>query len=103
MGPEQIWFGSEGLEVQTREISLRTGALWRFDMVVPDGTHDDDPSRFRMLVTFDEQSDSKTILTLRQMHPSKAQRDGVTGFGADEYGGRTLAKLARHVAKIRAA
>jgi len=99
--------------------------LWRFDMVASDGTRytnrmlflrmevdalievehgsdqDDDPGRFRMLVTFDEQSDGKTVLTLRQMHPSREQRKGAIGFGAVEYGGQTMDKLARHVAKRR--
>ena len=56
-----------------------------------------------LLVTFDEQSDGKTVLTLRQMHPSKAQRDGAIGFGAVEYGGQTLAKLERHLTKRRGA
>ena len=127
--PEQIqvWFGPEGFAIETREIDLRPGGLWRFDMVAPGGTRydnrmrflrleapslievehgsdrDEDPGRFRMLVTFDEQSDGKTVLTLRQMHPSKAQRDGAIGFGAVEYGGQTLAKLAHHVAKLRGA
>jgi len=62
---------------------------------------DSDPARFRMLVTFDEQSDGKTVLTLRQMHPTKDRRDWAIGFGAVEYGGQTLAKLAAHVAKAR--
>ncbi|WP_186458378.1 SRPBCC family protein [Neorhizobium alkalisoli] len=122
--PDQIqaWFGPEGFAIETKEIDLRQGGIWRFDMVAPDGTRytnrmvflrmktpalievehgsdeDEDPGKFRMLVTFDEQSDGKTVLTLRQMHPSKAQRDGAIGFGAVEYGGQTLAKLARHVA-----
>lgn len=125
--PEQIevWFGPEGFAIETKEIDLRPGGVWRFDMVAPDGTRydnrmrflrleeptlieiehgsdvDDDPGRFRMLLTFDEQSDGKTVLTLRQMHPSKAQREGAIGFGAVEYGGQTLAKLERHVAKLR--
>ena len=41
---------------------------------------DDDPSRFRTTITFDEQSDGKTVVTLRQMHPTKAQRDFKIGF-----------------------
>ncbi len=124
--PDQIqaWFGPEGFAIETKEIDLRQGGIWRFDMIAPDGTRytnrmaflrietpalieveheadeDEDPGKFRMLVTFDEQSDGKTVLTLRQMHPSKAQRDGAIGFGAVEYGGQTLAKLARHVAGI---
>lgn len=122
--PEQIqqWFGPEGMEIETHEIDLRPGGVWRFDMVVADGTRydnrmivrrmeppalieiehgedrDDDPGRFRMLVTFDEQSNGKTVVTLRQMHPTKDLRHTKIGFGAVEYGGQTLDKLARHVA-----
>lgn len=126
--PEQIqaWFGPEGMAIETREIDLRPGGVWRFDMIAPDGTRysnrmlflrieplsfievehgsdrDDDPGRFRMLVTFDEQGDGKTVLTLRQMHSSRAQREEAIGFGAVEYGGQTLDKLARHVAAAAA-
>lgn len=62
---------------------------------------ENDPGRFRMLITFDEQSNGKTVLTLRQMHPSKERREWAIGFGAVEYGGQTLKKLAHHVAKVR--
>jgi uncharacterized protein YndB with AHSA1/START domain len=125
--PDQIqqWFGPEGMVIETKEIDLNPGGVWRFDMVAPDGTRytnrmvflrmeaparievehgsdqENDPGRFRMLVTFDEQSDGKTVLTLRQMHPSKEQRETGIGFGAVEYGGQTLEKLALHVAKVR--
>jgi uncharacterized protein YndB with AHSA1/START domain len=125
--PEQIqaWFGPEGYAIETLEIDLRPGGAWRFDMVAPDGTRytnrmiflrmeapalievdhgsdrDDDPGRFRMLVTFDEQGNGKTALTLRQMHPSRERRAAGIGFGAVELGGQTLEKLARHVAKAR--
>lgn len=123
----QIWFGPEGIAIETKAIDLRPSGIWRFDMVAPDGTRytnrmaflrmeapalievehgsdrDDDPDRFRMLVTFDEQSDGKTVLTLRQMHPSKERRERTIGFGAVEYGGQTLAKLALHVLSARAA
>ena len=124
--PDQIqqWFGPEGFAIETKEIDLHPGGVWRFDMVAPDGTRytnrmvflrmeapafievehgsdqENDPGKFRMLVTFDEQSDGKTVLTLRQMHPSKARREAAIGFGAVEYGGQTLAKLALHVAKV---
>lgn len=124
--PHQIqqWFGPDGFAIETKEINLAPGGIWRFDMVaagtcygnrmvflrmeepalieVEHGSDlDDDPGRFRMLVTFDEQGDGKTVITLRQMHPSKARRDEVIGFGAVEYGGQTLAKLARHVASLQ--
>lgn len=125
--PDQIqsWFGPEGFAIETKEIDLRVGGVWRFDMVAPDGTRygnrmvfrrmempafievehgsdqDNDPAKFRMLVTFDEQKNGKTVLTLRQMHPSKELRETKIGFGAVEYGVRTLEKLARHVARNR--
>ena len=124
--PEQIqqWFGPEGMAIETKEIDLRPGGVWRFDMVASNGVRysnrmvflrleaparievehgsdqEDDPGKFRMLVTFDEQSDGKTVLTLRQMHPSRERREAGIGFGAVEYGGQTLEKLARHVAKV---
>lgn len=121
--PSEIvqWFGPEGMSIVTHEIDIRVGGVWRFDMVAPDGTRYrnrmeflriekpavlevdhgddavDDPGKFRMLVTFDEQSNGKTVVTLRQMHPSKAQRDSVIGFGAVEYGVQTMNKLAAHL------
>lgn len=126
--PDQIqdWFGPEGMAIDTKEIDLNPGGLWRFDMVTSDGLRysnrmlflrmeapalievehgtdqDNDPGRWRMLVTFDEQSDGKTVLTLRQMHPSKRQREAKLGFGAVVYGGQTLEKLALHVTKRKA-
>lgn len=122
--PAQItaWFGPEGMAIETHAIDLTEGGVWRFDMVAADGTRygnrmtflvidrphrievehgadrDDDPGRFRMLVTFDAQSDGKTVLTLRQLHPSRAQRQATIGFGAVEYGAQTLDKLAHHLA-----
>lgn len=96
---------------------IREGGVWRFDMVgvfegreqrfpnlmrflqiVPNerivvdyGTPDPaDPDRFHMVVTFDTQADGKTVLTLRQLHPSRERRQAVIGFGAVEYGLQTL-------------
>ena len=121
--PAQIvrWFGPAGFELRTRAIDIRPGGVWDFDMVAPDGTvfpnrmdflrieapglievahgsgADPDPDRFRMLVTFDAQENGKTVVTLRQLHPSSDRRRAVIGFGAVEYGGQTLDKLARHL------
>jgi len=121
--PEHVtrWFSPKDFSCQTLEIDLRVGGRWRFVFVGPDGTRydnrieylrierphlvefdhgsdrDDDPNRFRVIVTFDEQSDGKTVLTLRQLHPTKAQRDGAIGFGAVEIGYTTLDKLAAYV------
>ena len=125
--PSQIvqWFGPEGMSIETHEIDIRVGGIWRFDMVTPDGTRygnrmeflriekpilfevnhgsdaADDPGKFRMLVTFDEQSNGKTVVTLRQMHPSKAQRDNKMGFGAVDYGAQTLDKLSAYISVSR--
>lgn len=121
--PEHLpnWFGPEGFSVETLEIAVQVGGKWRYIMVGPDGKRwesrmvflkveaphllemdhgsdiDNDPNRFRTIVTFDEQSNGKTVVTLRQLHPTKAQRAGVIGFGAVELGYQTLDKLARHV------
>ena len=121
--PEALaaWFGPTGLSIESHEADIREGGIWRFDMVgtfegkeqrfpnlmrfleiVPNerivmdhGSPDpNDPDRFRVTVTFDEQSDGKTILTLRQLHPSAKRRQTVIGFGAVEYGLQTLDKLA---------
>ncbi len=125
--PEHIgqWFGPKGFTIETREIDIRVGGRWRFDMVAPDGTvydnrmvflelkkpelmvmdhgsdKDNDPKRFRVTLTFDEQGDKKTVLTLRQLHPTKAQRLEGIGFGAVEFGYQTLDKLADYLARLR--
>jgi uncharacterized protein YndB with AHSA1/START domain len=115
------WFGPAGFTIENIECDVRVGGVWRFVMVAPDGTRfdnrmvflkivapelltmdhgsdlDDDPSRFRMTITLDEQSDGKTVVTLRQLHPTTEQRKATIGFGAVEYGYQTLDKLAQFV------
>jgi uncharacterized protein YndB with AHSA1/START domain len=119
------WFGPEGYTVETKEIDIRLGGLWRFIYLAPDGTRydnrmvflkieaphllemdhgcdtDEDSSRFRVIITFDQQSNGNTVVTLRQLHPTKAQRDATIGFGAVEFGYQTLEKLARHLVGLR--
>ena len=112
------WFGPHGFHCEVHQDSeAKAGAVWRFDMIAPNGQRydnrieflevtpnerlvlehghdkDDDPSRWRVTITFDQQSNGKTVITLRQIHPSKAQRDGGIGFGAVELGYQTLDKL----------
>jgi len=115
------WFGPSGFTTTTHEMDARVGGRWRFDMRAPDGTifdnrivylevkpperlvfdhgndKDDDPGKFRVIVTFEEQSDKKTVVTMRQRHPTKSQRDAGLGFGAVELGYQTLDKLAAHL------
>jgi uncharacterized protein YndB with AHSA1/START domain len=115
------WFGPNGFSCTVREMDVRPGGRARFDMVSGDGTvftnrfdyleivpyerivmdHgsdiDDDPGRFRTTVTFDAQDDGKTVLTLRQLHPTVEQRAAGIGFGAVELGLQTLHKLALYL------
>jgi uncharacterized protein YndB with AHSA1/START domain len=114
-------FGPEGFTCTVREMDVRPGGRACFDMISGDGTvftnrfdyldvvaserlvmdhgsdTDDDPARFRVTITLDEQADGKTVLTLRQLHPTVEQRDAGIGFGAVELGLQTMHKLARHL------
>ena len=115
------WFGPTGFTCTTHEADIREGGRWRFDMRGPDGTvwdnrmtflqirapellvvdhgsdQDDCPRRFRVTITFDSQRDGKTVLTLRQLHPTAEARQAGIGFGAVELGYQTLDKLAAHL------
>ncbi|MDB4944018.1 MAG: Activator of Hsp90 ATPase 1 family protein [Labilithrix sp.] len=123
--PEHIaqWFGPRGFTCTVHEASFEVGGRWRFDMLAPNGhvfgnrmvflevkpperlvfdhgeDMDDDPGRFRVTVTFDEQSNGKTVLTLRQLHPTAEQRLRGIAFGAVELGNQTLDKLAEFLAR----
>lgn len=118
------WFGPDGFTCTVREMDVREGGRARFDMISGDGTvftnrfdyveiapserlvmdHgsdiDDDPTRFRVTLTLDEQNDGKTVLTLRQLHPTSEQRAAGIGFGAVELGLQTMQKLARHLGGV---
>ena len=115
------WFGPRGFTTTTHELEARVGGMWRFEMRAPDGKcfdnrivfleisdpellvfahgsdKDNDPGRFRVTITFDEQSDEKTVVTMRQLHPTKMQRDATIGFGAVELGYQTLDKLTEYM------
>lgn len=119
------WFGPKGFTTKTRECDVRIGGRWCFDMIAPNGTvfdnrivfleikaperlvldhghdKDDDESRFRVTITFDEQTDKKTVVTMRQLHPTKEQRDAGVGFGAVEIGYTTLDKLAEYLRQMQ--
>jgi uncharacterized protein YndB with AHSA1/START domain len=118
------WFGPAGFRCEVLEQSAAAvGATWRFNMIAPAGQifsnriqfleiipgerlvydhsadGDDDPNRFHVTITFDEQADGKTVLTLRQFHPTKDRRAATIGFGAVELGYQTLDKLAAYLAR----
>ena len=69
---------------------------------------DDDEHRFRVTITFDQQTDSRsfgvvagTVVTMRQLHPTKEQRDATIGFGAVAIGYTTMDKLAEHLRRLQ--
>ena len=119
------WFGPRGFTTTIHEADFRVGGRLRFDMTAPDGKvydnriafleitrpallvfdhgsdRDDDPARFRVTLTFDEQGNGKTVLTLRQLHPTAELRAAKVGFGAVELGYQTLDKLAEHLRSRR--
>jgi uncharacterized protein YndB with AHSA1/START domain len=126
------WFGPKGFTTRTHECDVRPGGRWRFDMIAPDGKvfdnrmvfleikaperlvfdhgsdKDDDEHRFRVTITFDEQSDTSgfgvikgTVVTMRQLHPTKEQRDAGIGFGAVEIGYTTMDKLAEYLRRMQ--
>ena len=119
------WFGPKGFTTKTRECDVRVGGRWRFDMIGPDGKvwdsrivfleikapelivydhsadKDDDEHRFRVTITFDEQGDKKTVVTMRSLLSTKEQRAATIGFGAVELGYTTLDKLAEHVRQMQ--
>lgn len=117
------WFGPAGFTLKTFEFDFRVGGFWRFEFKGPDGTiygnrieyveirpneriafyhgedKDNDPGRFFVTITFDEQQNKKTVVSLRQLHPTKEQRSAVIGFGAVEFGMQTMDKLAAFLQK----
>jgi uncharacterized protein YndB with AHSA1/START domain len=110
------WFGPEGYSCTTKEIDLRQGGQWRFDMLGPDGTIW--PNRHRITLyaptnriefLMDGDADAHppmqvevtmepeglgTRLTQTITFPSPEARQGALGFGADRLGMQTHAKLA---------
>lgn len=118
------WFCPKGFTTEQIECDVRVGGTWRFVMVAPDGKRydnrivflelrapdllvfdhgsdkDDDPGRFRVTITFDEQRDGKTVMTMRQLLPTKEQRQAKIAFGAVEIGYGTLDNLATYLRRM---
>ena len=45
------WFGPAGFKIETKEIDIRVGGLWRFDMIAPNGRRYTNRMQFRHLCT----------------------------------------------------
>jgi uncharacterized protein YndB with AHSA1/START domain len=111
------WFGPDGFTCRTKEIDLREGGQWRFDMIASDGTvwpnrhrftrhiparrieflmdadHDAAPAMEVTVVL--EPEGTGTRITQTILFPSAEARQGAIGYGADRLGLQTLGKLAR--------
>ncbi|KAF0172818.1 MAG: activator of Hsp90 ATPase 1 family protein [Rhodobacteraceae bacterium] len=109
------WFGPEGYSCITKEIDLREGGLWRFDMIGPDGkvwpnrhryTLSEPPKRLEFLLDADDDgSEPKAVvvtlaseangtrITQVMTFPTPEMCRGALAFGADRLGQTTLAKL----------
>ena len=110
------WFGPAGYSCKTKDIDLRPGGLWRFDMIGPDGKvwpnrhhaltyapqhtitfllDDDSDAGTPMHVTVTlTPKDGGTFLTQHMIFPNAEAYAGAKAFGAIELGQTTLAKLA---------
>ena len=115
-----VWFGPDGFNIKVREMNVLAGSCARFDMCAEDGTvytnrftfievlpdrrlvmnHGSDVDNaddcFRVTVTFDQQENGSTVVTLRQLHQTAERREQVVGFGAVELGLQTLRKLGEY-------
>ena len=115
------WFGPEGIACTTREIDLRQGGQWRFDMAgfgqVWANRHrytlmrpferiefimdsDDDASPQHIVTVTLTPEDAGTRLTQVIRFPDAATRDNAISFGAQALGETTLNKLAAQLANV---
>ncbi|MDE2585148.1 MAG: SRPBCC domain-containing protein, partial [Betaproteobacteria bacterium] len=114
----QRWWGPDGFSIEGVTMDLRVGGTWTFVMVGPDGTRFPNHSVFTEItppsrLAFDhgdgervwfeasidlQDTGSGTLVTLRQLYPSKEFRNEVvTKYGAIEGGKQHLAKLEAYV------
>lgn len=116
------WFGPEGYSCVTKEIDLRQGGLWRFDMTGPDGKiwanrhrytlfdpfkrleflldgDDDSVPPMEVVVVLEAEADG-TRITQIMTFPSVEMCQGALAFGADLLGQTTLAKLEAAARKL---
>jgi uncharacterized protein YndB with AHSA1/START domain len=124
--PEHLkhWWGPNGFTITTHAFEMKVGGTWRFTMHGPDGTdypnlttflvveppkrlvydhgeNDERPRMFQTTVTFEQQG-KQTLLTLRALFDTAAERDRVCAeVGAIEGGKQTLARLAEFLPKMQ--
>jgi len=108
------WWGPDGFTTKGATMDFRVGGVWRFEMIGPDGTHYPNHAVFKEItppfrMVFDHGDGGRiwfeanvtlqdtaggTLITLRQLYPSRESRDEVVNkYGAIEGGKQHLAKL----------
>ena len=115
------WFGPDGFTCTTKEIDLRQGGVWRFDMVghgmtfanrhrytlhqpferiefLMDGD-DDAEAPMRVVVTLAPEGSATRITQVITLADAAAKAEKLA-FGADRLGLQTLAKLAALVERL---
>jgi uncharacterized protein YndB with AHSA1/START domain len=114
------WWGPTGFTTTTHEMAVEPGGVWRFVMHGPDGVDYDntivfievvrperlvyshsgkagEPIEFHVTATFEDQG-GKTLLTMRSVFATQAERDRVVKeFGAIEGAHQTLERLAHYL------
>jgi uncharacterized protein YndB with AHSA1/START domain len=123
--PEQVvkWWGPRGFTTTTHKMEVKPGGVWCFVMHGPDGRDyqnkitylevvrperlvyrhggDDEglePVSFQTTVTFEPQG-KRTLITMRAVFPTAAERDRVVKeYGAIEGGEQHLERLDEHLA-----
>jgi uncharacterized protein YndB with AHSA1/START domain len=120
--PEHLakWWGPNGFSITTKKWEFSPGGEWLFTMHGPDGTdyrneitfaliveperieYDHGPSPiFHTTVTFEEEDETRTTLTMTALFPTKAERDRtVEKFGAIEGMRQTMGRLADYVESL---
>lgn len=112
------WWGPDGFRNEGVTMDFRVGGAWTFEMVGPDGTRYPNHSVFKEItppsrLVYDhgdgarmwfeasitlQDSGSGTLITLRQLYPSRESRDEVVNkYGAIEGGKQHLAKLEAYI------
>jgi len=113
------WWGPDGFTNERVTMDFRVGGAWTFEMVGPDGTRYPNHSVFKEItppskLVYDhgdgakiwfettitlEEASGGTLLTLRQLFPTREFRDEVVEkFGAIEGGKQHLAKMEAYIA-----
>jgi uncharacterized protein YndB with AHSA1/START domain len=118
--PEHVnrWWGPDGFRNEGVTMDFRVGGAWIFEMVGPDGVRYPNQSVFKEItapsrLVFDhgdgeriwfeatvtlQEIGSGTLITLRQLYPSRESRDEVINkYGALEGGKQHLAKLEAYI------